>query len=721
MPANSEPITKRACFRPVAAFASDTPHGLRKVPIGGFTLTLFARAVQAAFAPDGRLARPTAGLAASKAQAEMAQAVAEAIERPGGVLAIEAGTGVGKTWAYLTPLLMGGRRAWLSTGTQALQDQLFHRDIPALSQALGLPVRAALLKGRSNYVCLQRVDMACSGAMPTMATEPAWTSVMAKIRHWAAGSATGDLAELPGLDERSPLRPWISSTRDNCLRDACPRLGECHVFRARRKAQQADWVVINHHLYIAGQFGPEQDLAGLLPAADVVVFDEAHRLIDLGEALLGLSLGSDDLRELARDMQTLGGLWAKGLKPWAHQALLLVQAATGVSRLAAGRASVEGLTTWEGLAPKGVSLAAWYSARWSVLQALQGAVVALQSVAEAAAPLQSLAHRAQRLCETWQSLAHDGLVSDDQPATDLVRWIEWREEGRWQVRRSAPDFGETFQRAMAEPSGPQSWVFTSATLGTDADLTWFTNGLGLRGKPGLRTHVIHSPFDHARLASLYVPEQLPEPATEGHPEALAVLVAEWAALLGGRTLVLTTSLRASARIGAALRERLVQGNGGNGGLQVLSQGSMSKRALLTRFRSAGTSGPGAVLVASASFWEGVDLAGDLLQLLVIDKLPFPSPGDPLTQVRERRARQKGQDVFQVCYADKAALALKQGAGRLIRSASDRGVLVIADRRLVTQGYGTDLLSALPALPRLMDAAQMHQALMRLAAPPSVPA
>jgi ATP-dependent DNA helicase DinG len=677
----------------------------------GFTLSPFVAAVREVFQAGGALVRSDHEQAAMAAQAGMAQAVAEAFER-GGVLAVEAGTGVGKTWAYLAPLLMGGRKAWLSTATQALQDQLFQRDIPALSRALGLPVRAALLKGRSNYVCVQRLDMARSGALRAGSVDPAWATALERVQRWASGSMAGDLAELPELDEHSPLRPWISSTRENCLGDACPRLAACHVVRARRLAMQADWVVINHHLYIAGQFGPDEDWPALLPTTDVVVFDEAHRLIELGESLLGLSLGSDGLRDLARDLQSLGALWARGMQPWAHHALVLEQAARSVSRLTTSGNMAAGQSPWEGDAPKGLRLSAWQQVRLEVLQALAGATVALQSVADAAAPLHKLGARALRLRDEWRILVQD-VEQGIEAASDHVRWIEWDAHGTWRVVRSAPDFAETFQLAMVDALDTRSWIFTSATLGTDNELSWFTSGLGLTRHPTLRTLRIPSPFDHAVQAALYVPEQLPEPAAEGHSAALGALVAEWALVLGGRTLVLTTSLRASVRIAEALRASLGLTTA-RSDLQVLSQGQLSKRALLSAFRAAGSAGPGAVMVASASFWQGVDLAGDVLQLLVIDKLPFPSPGDPLTQVRSQRARASGLDAFRTCYLDKAALALKQGAGRLIRSASDKGILVIADRRLITQSYGAELLAALPDMPRLMDAAQMRAALERLA-------
>ena len=640
----------------------------------------------------------------------MADAVADALVS-NAVLAVEAGTGVGKTWAYLTPLLLAGQRAWISTATQALQEQLFQRDIPALSKALGLPVRVAMLKGRSNYVCVHRLDLVRSGALNTGASDPAWGSALERIQRWAGGSRDGDLSELPGLDDNSPLRPWISSTRENCLKDRCPQLANCHVYRARQSALQADWVVINHHLFLASHSSRDEALPALLPEAHTVVFDEAHRLVELGETQLGLSMGSAQLLELALELKSMGRMMAPGMQPWAHRALVLEQSVRTVWRLLPSCGASKGQLSWAQGAPQGIQVLAWQQARLEVLRALDAAVASLRAVAEAAAPLAALTHRADQWRRDWLELLRDTLDGTEQPG-QTVRWIDHWSEGGWRVVRTATDAARAFQEAMQSAGPVQSWVFTSATLGIDERLSWLTESLGLSDHPGLRTLRIQSPFDHAAQASLYVPDSLPEPADEYHSTALARSVAQWAQTLGGRTLVLTTSLRACERISKALRLELATATAPL--LQILTQGEASKRSLLHRFRAAGEVDGGAVMVASASFWEGVDLPGDMLQLLVIDKLPFPSPGDPLTQARTLRARSQGLDAFHSNYVQKAALALKQGAGRLIRSASDRGVLVIADRRLLTQSYGSALLEALPPMTRLIDEADMRAALALLA-------
>ncbi|MEX1166224.1 MAG: ATP-dependent DNA helicase, partial [Hydrogenophaga sp.] len=546
-----EPITKTGTFERIEAAVLPLSASNEQEKVAHD----FAREVRAAFAFGGCLARPLANGDDNAAQSAMAEAVAETLAT-NGVLAVEAGTGVGKTWAYLAPLLISGQRAWLSTATQALQEQLFQRDIPALSRALGMPVKAALLKGRSNYVCVRRLEMAQAGELKTGFSGPAWLSALERVRRWASQSVDGDLAELPGLEDQSPMRPWISSTRENCMGEACPRFTSCHVFRARREAIQADWVVINHHLFLASHWGSDDDLPALLPPTQTVVFDEAHRLVELGETQLGLSMGSEQLMELARELKSLGPMLARGLQPWAHCALLLEQSARSVSNAlqltqSAGKVQMP----WAKRAPQGVDLAIWQRVRREVLAALDKASACLQAVADAAAPLAGLAERAQRWRSDWVVLLQDRADGDEQPG-QAVRWVERWPEGGWRVVQSAADAAQAFQAAMASAGPVNSWVFTSATLGTDERLSWFTEALGLQAHPTLRTLRIASPFDHAAQASLYVPDGLPEPADEQHSLALAVAVARWAAVLGGRTLVLTTSLRACERIAAALGAHL---------------------------------------------------------------------------------------------------------------------------------------------------------------------
>jgi len=632
----------------------------------------------------------------------MADAVARAIDSSAG-LAVEAGTGVGKTFAYLVPVLLSGRRALLSTATQALQDQLFTRDIPAVSRALGLPVRAAMLKGRASYVCLHRLEQALNGPASSASRDPAITAGLAQVLRWAMLSRSGDLAELEALDERSPLRPLVTSTRDNCLGAGCPRHDTCHVNRARSEALQADWVVINHHLFYADQLLQESGAATLLPAAEVVVFDEAHQLNDTGIPFLGNSLGTGQLRELARDLTTHGPQWARGMQPWAHLALGIEQAARAIASLPRQSGGREGRHHWPGAAPDGVDAEAWARGLGDLDQALASAQQALTVTAQAASGLERLRERVLGLRTVLRDIAR---LAPSVTASEGVRWVEWGEGRRWRMVWAPPDSSRLFHRMLMEgSSAPRSWVFASATLGHDEGLSWFTRGLGLDAWPGFRTLQVPSPFDHAAQAALYVPHDLPEPGDASHTLALAEAVARWASRLGGRTLVLTTTLRAASRMADQLAAWVAQGRCAP--LHVLAQGRLSRRALLERFRNADAP---SVLVASASFWEGVDLPGDALQLLVIDKLPFPPPDDPLMQARGQRLEAQGLNAFNDAFVPEAAMALKQGAGRLIRAEGDCGVMVIGDRRLLTRSYGNRLLAALPAMRRLMDETEMETCL-----------
>lgn len=630
----------------------------------------------------------------------MATAVARAIES-GGSLAVEAGTGVGKTFAYLIPVLLSGRRALISTATQALQDQLVSRDIPAVAQALGLPVRVALLKGRSSYVCLHRVEQGLHGPTSRGPRDPAIAAGLSQVLRWAQQSRRGDLAELDSLDERSPLRPLITSTRENCLGSGCPRVAACHVNLARQAALQAEWVVINHHVFFADQLLQEADVATLLPRAELVVFDEAHQLNDTGIGFLGRALGSGDLLAIARDLALQGPQWARGQRPWAHLALAIEQSARALASVPSQAAVTGARRRWRDSVPDGLEPTAWKRSVADVYRALAASDDALAGTAAAAVELERLRIRVQTLKKRWDDIANEAMS-----LPSLVRWVEWGDGHQWRAVCAPTDSALLFQGLLAGGSpGPRSWLFASATLGSDERLSWFTRGLGLESAPGLKTLRVSSPFDHASQAALYVPHDLPEPADASHTLALARAVARWASRLGGRALVLTTTLKATVRMADQLQREIEQGRCAP--LRVLTQGRQSKRALLARFRAATEP---CVLVASASFWEGVDVAGDALQLLVIDKLPFAPPDDPLMQARGEQLEAQGLSAFRDAFLPDAAMALKQGAGRLIRSESDRGVLVIGDRRLLVRSYGNALLAALPDMRRLVDEADMEAAL-----------
>ena len=659
--------------------------------------TPLAQAVQSTFAPGGPLAQAAEGFVARDGQTQLAQAVARTIGQ-GGVLVAEAATGVGKTFAYLVPALLSGERVLVSTATKTLQDQLFGRDLPRLARALGVPARMALLKGRSSYLCLHRLEFA--GVSSDLRMTGA-RHALSKIERWSKTTRTGDLAELPGLDERSPVIPLVTSTRENCLGADCPKFRACHVNLARREAMAADVVVINHHLFFADLAIRESGMAELLPTVRVAIFDEAHQLNETGIQFLGQQLATGQLLDFARDVLGAGLQQARGLCDWTQLASGVELAARDL-RMAVGQVRGASRLRWTAEAPDGVEAVAWQASLARLHTALTDAAAALDTVSELAPDFVRLHERARLLAGRTQRFAAPCDVA-------LVRWADVSQSLR--LVESPLDIADTVRtRLLAAPEGEgpsRAWVFVSATLGDDARLSWFTQPCGLQDAEVLR---IGSPFDYARQAALYVPAHIARPADPAHSGDVARLAGEAAARLGGRTMVLTTTLRALRSIGDALAERFPVSSG----IEVLVQGALPKRVLMDRFRAGNAGGQrGCVLVASASFWEGVDMPGDALQLVIIDKLPFPPPGDPLVEARCRRIESEGRSAFADYSVPEAAVALKQGAGRLIRRETDTGLLVICDTRLTQMGYGRRLLAALPPMRRITNPAEFDAALAAL--------
>ena len=661
-------------------------------------------AVRQVFAADGPLVRDVPGFVPREGQTEMALAVARTVQG-GGALVVEAGTGVGKTYAYLAPALLSGARVLVSTATKALQDQLYLRDIPRLAASLGVPLRLALLKGRSSYLCLQRLDEAM--AREHAAGDSAQQRLLRQVQLWAQHTRSGDVAELPALEEGAPLLPSITSTRENCLGADCPRAAQCHVNLARRDALAADVVVINHHLFFADLQVRESGVAELLPSAGVVVFDEAHQINAVGLQFLSVQTGTGPWGRLAADLLRQSQGAQRGFADWHGLAAGLTQAAQATSALVDPAAAVSGPSPrlpWGDAAPQGVDAAAWAGALAGVDAALLRACQTLNALADADAALQVLAHRAESLREQLAGFT-------GERATQQVRWVEAGAAVRLCASPLQISAVMRQQVLQTEPSS-RAWVFTSATLGTEASLRWFVDPCGLEDARTLR---IDSPFDYARQAALYIPDDFPAPDQTGHSEAVAGLAAVAAEQLGGRTLVLTTTLRAVQAVRKALQQLGAAQLGG--GAEVLAQGDASKRELLERFVAHGKpGGPGAILVASAAFWEGIDLAGDALQVLVIDKLPFAPPDDPLVRAQTDACVAAGGNAFKDVHLPRAAMVLKQGAGRLIRGEGDRGILVVCDTRLRTRSYGKTLLQALPPMRRLDSHAQWEAALTQLRAP-----
>lgn len=655
----------------------------------------------AVFDAQGPLAQSVTAYRPRTQQVRMAAEVARSVEQ-GGALVVEAPTGVGKTFAYLVPALLSGERVIFSTATKALQDQLYTRDLPHVARALKLPVRKALLKGRSSYLCLHRLEQAVHRASDD---SPAEREQLAQIDRWAKTTRTGDLTELPWLDERSPLIPQVTSTHENCLGADCPQFQSCHVNLARRQAVAADVVVINHHLFFADLAIRESGMAELLPTVRCVVFDEAHRFNETGIQFLGEQLSSAQLLNLARDLLAAGIELARGQFDWRALAADLEGAARDL-RLAVGTRVRSGRLRWRDRVPEGVLEVPWDSALARCESALTTAENTLQSASELGPDFTRLHARAHRL-----QLQVRRFSEPLDPAR--VRWVDVGAALR--LVESPLDVAETVHTRLLSapvegdagaPERPRTWVFVSATLGDDEQLGWFTRPCGLQDARVVR---MESPFCYPEQARLFVPADGVAPGDPAHSTQVAHLAAHAAAALGGRTLVLTTTLRALDRIAALLKELLAA----HPELEVLQQGQAPKRVLMERFRHGSGHGAGCVLVASASFWEGFDVPGDALQLVVIDKLPFPPPDDPLVDARCRRLEAEGQRAFQHYLLPATAVVLKQGAGRLIRNESDRGVLVICDVRLRTKSYGRRLLSALPPMRLLQDRDEFDAALAEL--------
>ena len=633
------------------------------------------------FSLDGPLAAMSPGFRVRTTQIELAQAVERTIAERSTLIA-EAGTGTGKTWAYLVPALLGGGKVLVSTGTRTLQDQLFSRDLPRVREALSIPATIALLKGRGNYVChyhlerLQGEDRALKSRGEV--------HQLRNIQTFAQQSATGDRADLPTVPEDAEIWQRVTSTRENCLGQDCPNVRDCFVLKARRQAQEADVVVINHALFMADLMLREEGVTDLLPAADTVVFDEAHQLPDTATRFLGSSVSTHQLLDLGRLIETAGLAHARELTNWSEQARALEQS-TRELRLSC--AALENMPSRRVTFEAFPEPAAFDIAREALQTSRDVVGPLLSSVEEKHPDLATAARTARELAERlaeWGQPAR-GVRSDAQDLHQIVRWVEL---GLHHVRlHAAPlSVAEAFSRYR---QGGQAWIFTSATLSVHGDFSHFTERLGLQNAETVR---MESPFDYAKQAMLFVPQSLPAPqSSEFLPAFVEQLMPLIQASQGG-ALVLCTTLRAVERVAALLADAYDRVGLG---WPIMRQGNGTRRDLLERFRTLDH----AVLVGSASFWEGIDVAGDRLTLVAIDKLPFAPPDDPVLEARLRACRSRGGNPFMEYQLPEAAIALKQGAGRLIRSETDWGVLMVGDTRLVDKPYGKQLWRGLPPFAR----------------------
>jgi len=652
---------------------------------------MFAQDLDHIFSAEGPLAASAPGFRPREAQLEMARAIEEAI-RDRATLIAEAGTGTGKTWAYLVPAFLSGVKVLVSTGTRTLQDQLFRRDLPRLRKALALPITIALLKGRGNYVCHYHLERLQQDERALRSRSE--VSQLRAITVFAGRSRTGDRSDLADVPEDADIWSRVTSTRENCLGQDCPHVKDCFVLKARRQAQEADLVVVNHALFMADLALREEGITDLLPSVDLVVFDEAHQLPDVATRFLGNSVSAHQLLDLCRGMEAAGLAHARESTNWT-EAARSVETATRELRLASAAVSrMPGQKATFYAIPDPEPFDAALSV---LLQSLDRAAALLDVVAEkhpdlAAAARMALDLRA-RLFQWSQPdrQGNDALADSRSEDGEAVRWLE---QGAHHLRlHSAPlSVARIFSRYRSKD---QAWVLTSATLSVHGDFGHFIRQLGLWEA---RTARWESPFDYASQAMLCVPSGLPETHSRDFNPRFAEMLVPLIEACPGGVLVLCTTLRSVDHLADLLEEHFE-----DLGVErpLFRQGDLSRRVLLERFVEARNG----VLVGSASFWEGIDVPGDALTLVAIDKLPFAPPDDPVLEARLRACRERGGNPFMEYQLPEAAIALKQGAGRLIRTERDWGVLLVADARMVEKRYGRLLWRGLPPFARTRDVSQ----------------
>jgi len=623
--------------------------------------------VERFFSEQSPLATEVASFRPRTQQRDMAIAVAEAI-RDNAILVAEAGTGTGKTFAYLVPALLAGGKVVVSTGTKNLQDQLFQKDLPMVRDALKAPVSVALLKGRSNYLCHYHLELAQSNGLFKTRED---VKHLAKIVNYAKVTQSGDKSGLADVPENAPIWMHVTSTRDNCLGQECPQHNECFVLKARKEAMEADVVVVNHHLFFADVMLRDEGVAELLPACNTVIFDEAHQLPETASLFFGENLSTSQLFDLATDARIEALTSAKDFAALPVACDELEKAGRDL-RLAfkkEGRMAADATENIKDFAPALKTLG----------EKLTNLAGFLEKQAERSEGLENCWQRAQALeaqLKHWQ----DG----DVPET--VRWLEVFHHSL-QLNTTPLSIAEIFKKQIS--GHPRAWIFTSATLAVKQNFSHYQTEMGLLEA---RTACWDSPFNYQEQALLYVPQNLPEPNTEGYTDAVVQAALPLIEASRGRAFLLFTSLRAMQRAYEILQAEFDRKN-----LKypLLIQGEGSRNELLTRFRDHGN----AVLLGSQSFWEGVDVRGEALSLVIIDKLPFAPPDDPVLAARIAELNRQGRNAFMEFQLPRAIINLKQGAGRLIRDENDRGVLMICDPRLISKHYGKRIWQSLPPFKR----------------------
>ncbi|MBS6027477.1 MAG: ATP-dependent DNA helicase [Haemophilus pittmaniae] len=624
------------------------------------------------FSIDGDLSRHIKGFRPRDEQLEMAQVVAEAIESKNTVI-VEAGTGTGKTFAYLAPVLLAGKKTIISTGSKNLQDQLFNRDLPAIKKALGYSGKIALLKGRSNYLCLERLDQVI--AQGVLGDKSVLTD-LSKVRRWNNSTQSGDLSECIELAEDSPILPQLTSTSESCLGSDCPNYAECYIAKARKKALNADLVVVNHHIFFADMAVKENGFGELIPNAEAIIFDEAHQLPDIASQYFGQSLTSRQLFELCKDINIVYRTELKDMQQLGNIADTL-QKIIQDFRLLLGEGNQRG--NWRDLSKQSMVAKAF--------NLLQEKLAFLSEV------IKLVLGRSQTLDSIFERLEAIKVQLERLAETNVVGYCYWYETiGRQFGLHITPlTVADKFGSQVANKEA--AWIFTSATLAVGGDFQHFCQRLGISPH---KQKILPSPFNYCEQALLCVPRYLPPTNRPNTLTALGEMLLPLIEANQGRCFVLCTSY--------AMMRGLAEYFRAQSELSILLQGESAKTQLLTQFVEEKHS----VLVATSSFWEGVDVRGDALSLVIIDKLPFTAPDEPLLKARIEDCRLQGGDPFNDIQIPEAVIALKQGVGRLIRDVTDRGAVVICDNRLVTRAYGETFLKSLPDAKRTRDLRKVVQ-------------
>ena len=631
------------------------------------------------FSAGGPLAPAVGSFSPRRSQTEMAKAIAQAIADQTTLIA-EAGTGTGKTFAYLVPALLWGGKTIVSTGTKNLQDQLFLRDIPTVRAALRAPVSVALLKGRSNYVCHYHLERTMQNGRMTSRDD---IGHLREIARFIKMTSSGDKAELSKVPENASIWNLVTSTRDTCMGAECQYYQDCFVMKARREAQQADVVVVNHHLFFADVALKDTGVAELLPSANTIIFDEAHQLPDTATLFFGQTVSTSQILELCRDVLAEGLAHARGGPDWAKVVTAVEKAARDL-RLTFPqdimRMSLAQITPSSDFFPALANLKEQLQAMIGVLE-------------DQAARAETIEQCRVRAVEVAQSL--EGWKGDRSAAAGKGKMVEGDEAVLWveafssslQLHKTPLSIAPIFNNQRQ--GTPRSWIFTSATLAVKNDFKHFSNQMGLAGEPA---QTWPSPFDCEQQGLLYVPTGLPDPNAVGYTDAVVDCALPVIEAAGGRTFFLCTTIRAVKHVAERLRKEFA-----DRGLEypLFVQGERGRTELLDSFRNAGN----AVLVGSQSFWEGVDVRGDALSLVIIDKLPFAPPDDPVLAARIDVMEKQGMNGFMHHTLPEAIINLKQGAGRLIRDETDRGVLMICDPRLISKSYGKRVWQSLPPFKR----------------------